>query len=127
MLRKHLAGLAREVLSGKPRLLEPAMDLMLLPLAWHVLLILPLLLLPVPLARAYGIVALAVLLLHVLAALRIGGGGLRDLLALAAAPLYIVWKLTVLRLLRQTAREDAAWVRTRREARGDPAPGTKDE
>lgn len=131
MLRKHLAGLVREVLSGKPRLLEPAMDLMLLPLAWHVLLILPLLLLPVPLARAYGVVALAVLLLHVLAALRIGGGGLRDLLALAAAPLYIVWKLTVLRLLRQTAREDAAWVRTRRETQdqtqGDPAPGTKDE
>jgi hypothetical protein len=56
----------------------------------------------------------ALVALHVSAAIRIGGGGWRDLLALATAPFYILWKLTILRAIGRASRTDAAWVRTER-------------
>lgn len=51
-----------------------------------------------------------------LAAIRVGGGGWRDVLAVAAAPFYILWKLTLFKALLRGARKDAAWVRTDRES-----------
>ena len=115
MLRQHAPVLLRRVLGGNWRLLEPALDLLLLPLAYHVLLLLVTLALPVPFARGYALFALGVVVLHTLTAIRVGGGRWQDLFVLAAAPAYILWKLTVLRLIRRAGKRDAAWVRTERE------------
>ena len=115
MLRRHALGLLRQAIGGNWRLGEPAMDLLLLPLANHVLLLVCTLALPVGFARLYASTALVVVMLHVLVAIRIGGGGLRDLLVLATAPFYILWKLTLVRLIQRSAFRDAAWIRTHRE------------
>ncbi|UHD18712.1 glycosyltransferase family 2 protein [Thiocapsa bogorovii] len=106
--------LLRRVMSGEHRLIEPLLELLLLPLAFHVLLLLVALLPPFEPTRTYAFLGLALVAVHVLAAIRIGGGGWRDLLALATAPFYILWKLTILRAIGRASRNDAAWVRTER-------------
>lgn len=102
------------ILAGERRLTEPLLELLLLPLAFHVLLLLPTLLPPFGPTRAYALLSLMLVGVHVVAAIRIGGGGWRDLLALATAPFYILWKLTILRAIGRASRTDAAWVRTER-------------
>lgn len=115
--------IVREVLSGRLRLLEPLLDLLLLPLAFHVTLLTACALVPVAAARACGLAGLAAVGLHVLVALRVGGAGVRELGALASAPLYIAWKLLMSRAIRRASRRDAAWVRTAREDDDDPPAG----
>lgn len=121
MLGSHAPALLKRVLSGERLLVEPMLDLLLLPLSYHVLLLLLTLAVPVGFARAYALAALALVLIHTLVAIRVGGGGLRDLATLAIAPFYIVWKLTVLRLIGRSARRNASWVRTQRES-GEETP-----
>ena len=115
MIREHVPTLARRVLAGKLRLLEPLLELLLLPLALHVLLLLACLVAPVAATRAYALGGLGLVGLHVLCALGVGRAGARDLLALASAPLYVAWKLVQLPRLLGAARSDAGWVRTERE------------
>jgi cellulose synthase/poly-beta-1,6-N-acetylglucosamine synthase-like glycosyltransferase len=119
MIGTHVPGLLKRVLSGKRLLIEPMLDLLLLPLSYHVLLILLTIAVPVGFARIYGLAALALVLIHTLIAIRVGGGNLRDLRTLAIAPFYILWKLTVLRLIGRSARQNASWVRTHREPEDD--------
>ena len=114
MIAEQAPGLAREVLAGRGRLLEPLLELLLLPLAFHVLLLLAALLLPGP-GRAYALFALGIVAWHVGTALWLGGAGCRDLAALAYAPFYILWKLTLGGKLLAFARRNAPWVRTQRE------------
>ena len=87
---------------------------MLLPLAFHVVLLLVALLAPIPLVRGVALVGLAVVVLHLFAAIRVGGGTMKDVAVLAAAPFYIVWKLLLIPKLLATSRSGAAWVRTER-------------
>jgi hypothetical protein len=90
-------------------------ELLLLPLAYHVLLLLLTLLIPVTLLQYYAAAALLVVVAHVLIAVRLGGGGLTDIKTLATVPFYILWKLTLLPRLWRNARENAPWQRTDRE------------
>ena len=61
-----------------------------------------------------GLVGVLVLGLHVIAGLLIGGGGVRDVAALATAPFYVAWKLALAPAIARASRRDAAWVRTER-------------
>ena len=115
MLAEQVPGLAREVASGRWRLLEPLLELLLLPLAFHVLLLLAALLPPFGPSRLLAMLGLAVVIWHVATALWLGRAGWRDLLALAGAPFYILWKLTLGGKLLAFARRNAPWVRTDRE------------
>lgn len=115
MIREHAPGLARKVLSGRTRLVEPLLELLLLPLAWHVLLLLLAVAIPFGPSRAVGLAGLVLVLVHVLVAIAAGGGGWRDVGALAAAPFYVAWKLTAARAIARASRKDSAWVRTGRE------------
>lgn len=116
MIRSHVPSLLRQTIAGRRRLLEPALDLLLLPLSLHVTLLFVALLVPVGLARTYGLAGLAVVALHVLVAVRVGGGGLRELGVLAIAPFYVLWKLALLPAITRTGGSRAAWVRTDRES-----------
>jgi glycosyltransferase involved in cell wall biosynthesis len=117
MLTEKAPGLLEEVLKGRFRLLEPCLDLLLLPLAFHVCLLLLAAATPFPFPRDLGFFGLAVVLVHLLAAIRIGGGGKEDLFALIAAPVYILWKILLIPRLFRASKSGAAWVRTEREAK----------
>ena len=111
----HAPALFMEVLRGQWNLLEPLAELLLLPLAYHVLLLLLTLLIPTTPLQYYAGAGLLLVLAHVLIAVRLGGGGLKDIKALATVPFYILWKLTLLPRLWRNARENAPWQRTDRE------------
>jgi cellulose synthase/poly-beta-1,6-N-acetylglucosamine synthase-like glycosyltransferase len=115
MIKTHVPSLLRRMISGRWRLFEPALDLLLLPLSLHLVLLLVALGLPVDWSRTYALFGLAVVALHVLAAVRVGGGTWRDLAAIAIAPFYVVWKLTLLPAIGRAGGSRAAWVRTDRE------------
>ncbi len=114
MLADHAPGLAAEVLRGRLRLAEPLFELLLLPLAFHVLLLLPLLALPYALTQLYAAAALTLVGTHVLAGIFACGGTLKDLGALALAPFYVGWKLLMLPKILAAAARSAAWSRTER-------------
>lgn len=114
MIAEKAPALALEVMKGKLAFLEPCLDLLLLPLAFHVTLLLLAAITPFWPARAIGLAGIAVVLLHLFAAIRVTGGGWSDVAALATAPFYIVWKILLLPRLIKTSRSGAAWVRTER-------------
>ncbi len=113
MVRSTVPALLRGVLHGRLRLLEPLLELLLLPLAFHVCLLLVACLTPLPLARELGLAGLAVVVLHLLAAV-LAGGGWRDAWVLLVAPAYVLWKLMLIPSLLRHAHSDQAWVRTER-------------
>lgn len=116
MLLDHGASLLRRGVSGQWRFLEPLLDLLLLPLAYHTVLLLALLLIPLSWARGLGLAGLAVLVLHVLAAAAVGGLSSRRLwLAFWAVPEYLWWKLRMLRTTVKTSQASAEWERTHRD------------
>jgi cellulose synthase/poly-beta-1,6-N-acetylglucosamine synthase-like glycosyltransferase len=115
MILEQIPILSWAVLTGQFRLLEPLLELLLLPLALHVTLLLLVLLIPFPPTQIYAGIALGIVLIHILAALWVGGGTRKDLAILASVPFYILWKLTRLPLVIKTARKEASWVRTQRE------------
>ncbi|HET8706398.1 MAG TPA: glycosyltransferase family 2 protein [Pseudomonadales bacterium] len=113
MMREMIPKLATQVLAGQWRLLEPLFELLLLPLAFHVVLLVACLL--HPWLTSYALLALAVVVWHVLTAVRFTGRGWSDVLALCAAPFYIFWKLSLAKVLMRGAKKNAEWVRTKRE------------
>ena len=48
----------------------------------------------------------------------VGGGGWKDILALAAAPFFVGWKLIMLPAVFRSSRSKTAWVRTERPTEG---------
>ena len=116
MLLEHAPGLVADLFRGHPRAAEPLLDLLLLPLAYHVALLGALALLPFDWARAIGIAGLAVIALHVVAAAIVCRLPLRQLLVLACAPFYVAWKICLLPATLAAAARDHPWVRTARDA-----------
>jgi cellulose synthase/poly-beta-1,6-N-acetylglucosamine synthase-like glycosyltransferase len=117
MLREKAPKLFRDVLSGRIRAIEPLLDLLLLPLAFHVSLLIVAASTPWMPARTVGLGGLFIVLVHLTMAIVLTGGGWRDAVALLAAPFYILWKLFLIPLLIRNSRANAIWVRT---ARGKP-------
>ena len=116
MMGEHLPRLAGELLRGGGHALEPALELLLLPLSWHLSLLALMLLLP-GWSRLYGLAAMAVVALHVAVALIVGRLGRRHLLALLSVPFYMLWKICLIPVTLLAARRSAAWVRTTRQER----------
>ena len=114
MIADHSTGLAAEILRGNTKLAEPLLELLLLPLAYQVVLLLITLATPFAPTRIYALVGLSVVSVHVLAGIVVGGGNLDDFASLLAAPLYLIWKLAMSRMISKTARRDSAWLRTER-------------
>ncbi len=115
MLLEHAPGLASDLFRGHPRAAEPLLDLLLLPLAYHVALVGALALLPFDWARVVGGAGIVVIALHVVAAAIVGRLPLSRLLVLGCAPFYIVWKLCLLPATLAAAARDHPWVRTARD------------
>jgi len=116
MLLEHAPGLVADLLRGRGRAAEPLLDLLLPPLAYHAALLGVLSLLPFDWARLIGLAGLAVLALHVLAAMIVCRLPASRLLLLAVAPFYVLWKILLLPATFAAAARDHPWVRTARES-----------
>ena len=114
MLATEGPRLGHEVLGGKFRMLEPLLELLLLPLAFHVPLLLLAVAVPFIPARILGIFGLSLVFMHLATAAVIGKAGARDLMALTMAPFYILWKLLLIPKLLRNAGAHTSWVRTER-------------
>lgn len=121
MMVQKVPGLARDVLRGRFRSVEPALDLLLLPLAFHVVLLLIALLAPMVAIRVAALAGLGIVGLHLIGAIAVGGGTAKDVAVLAVAPFYILWKILLIPKLIATSRSGASWVRTER-ANEEKAP-----
>jgi cellulose synthase/poly-beta-1,6-N-acetylglucosamine synthase-like glycosyltransferase len=106
--------LFREVLAGRLTLLEPLLELLLLPLAFHVALLLFTFLPPVGFLRLYAGTALSLVFLHLLAGVWVGNGSYKDVAVLAFAPVYVLWKLTLIPVLLRSTKKATEWIRTER-------------
>jgi hypothetical protein len=102
------------VAHGDLRLLEPLMELLLLPLAFHVAILGAAVAIPFEPARIYGLCALVVVAIHVVGAVIIAGGDWKDLVTLLIAPVYVAWKITATPIILRAARGGAPWIRTAR-------------
>ena len=115
MVREWVPGMAARVLRGEWRLTEPLLDLLTLPLVYHsALLMVAAIALPASL-RLWAEISLSIVLLYVLRACLLGGNPLKAAAALAAAPLYVLWKLTTLGAVFSASRRGASWIRSGRE------------
>ncbi len=114
MIAQNVPVLAREVIYGRLALVEPLLELLLLPLAFHAILLTATLTIPFAPARIYALVAFVLLGFHICAAIVVGGGSWRDFSALAAAPIYALWKLKMVVKIFKSASVDTPWVRTDR-------------
>ncbi|MBI3795412.1 MAG: glycosyltransferase family 2 protein [Deltaproteobacteria bacterium] len=114
MIAEVAPSLFKEVLSGRLTLLEPLLELLLLPLAFHVTLLLFTLLPPVVFLRLYAGVALNIVLWHILAGIWVGNGSLKDVAALAFAPVYVLWKIALIPALLRSTKKATEWIRTER-------------
>jgi cellulose synthase/poly-beta-1,6-N-acetylglucosamine synthase-like glycosyltransferase len=116
MAREWAPRLVGEVARGKWRLTEPLLDLLLLPLGYHtLLLLLAAIMLPHPL-RECALAALLLVAVHVIWAASLGARLWRNMVTLAAAPFYVLWKITTLVSVILSSRRNAGWARTARDS-----------
>jgi len=116
MMKQWSPRLLVRVLSGRLRLVEPLLDLLGLPLAFEVGLLMLALCLPVGWLRFYAAAGFALIISHILVAAANGPDFWEAMKALLVAPLYILWKLWMFPRIWRASRSDAAWVRTSRDA-----------
>ena len=115
MYRELIPRLLKDVfIKYKPGMIEPLFELLLLPLAFHLVLILSLFLSGHAWISGYAILALLVVVIHVFTGMILGKATLADYKALASAPIYIFWKLTNLKGILKMAGKGASWKRTGR-------------
>jgi cellulose synthase/poly-beta-1,6-N-acetylglucosamine synthase-like glycosyltransferase len=113
MIGKYAPALASEVIHNS-RLLEPLLELLLLPLALHVSLVAAGLAMPFPSGQIYSAFALALVGLHVGLAVKLGGSW-ADLSGLMAVPAYLAWKVSLIVPTLRSTRSTSEWRRTERQ------------
>jgi hypothetical protein len=107
-----LPSLIKAIVLGHFRLIEPLLDLLLLPLSYHVLLLAGLLMSPF---YVYAWIGLGIVFMHLAYAWKLGNGSAKDfLLLIAKAPGYLVWKLYCLPKIFKSAKKGAEWKRSER-------------
>jgi cellulose synthase/poly-beta-1,6-N-acetylglucosamine synthase-like glycosyltransferase len=110
------AQLISAALRGKWRALETLADVWSLPLSRGILALLLTSFLAVHWLHFFALVCTAIALLYVFQAALLGNDPVRDLAALVAAPLYLLWKALITPLVLRQSRSRAEWARTKREA-----------
>lgn len=93
LLKEQAWPLFKGIMQGNGLLIEPLLDLLLLPLGYHVLLLFLMLLVPMGIAKSFAIFGIIILVLHTVVAIKLIKGGWKDYLALLLSPLYIIEKI----------------------------------
>lgn len=114
MIREQAWPLTREWLGGRHEVAEAVADLLLLPLGLQVLLLAGAL----ALGGSFGLIAASLgalaILTYVTAILVRGPTQPADVLALAASPVYLAWKIALLPATLAQSRKKASWERSQR-------------
>jgi cellulose synthase/poly-beta-1,6-N-acetylglucosamine synthase-like glycosyltransferase len=121
LMQRWAPKLLVDLLRGRVSLLGPLFDLLALPMASEVILLLMMACLPFLWIKVYVLAGFAVLIFHVTAVAIEGPGLSESMKALSTVPAYILWKLWIFPEIWRTSRADAKWVRTDRE----PVPDSK--
>ncbi len=127
MRRQWTRPLVLEIFRGYPRMLEPLLDLLSLPLATNAIVLLLALLIPIPWLRVYATTGLLAFVLYILVAASLGPDSGQTLFALLTVPKYLLWKLAMIPKTRMAARRNASWVRTQRNGSTPSSSGTAQE
>ena len=114
LMQEQIPVLLSHIIKGRFRLIEPLFDLLLLPLAFHVVLLIGILILGSYSLKIFALTALMIVLFHISIAMFLGRATWKDWWALLNTPFYIVWKLTKLRGILSSAKKGRVWKRTRR-------------
>jgi cellulose synthase/poly-beta-1,6-N-acetylglucosamine synthase-like glycosyltransferase len=114
MLREQTPKLLGDIVSGRLSCLEPALDLMLLPLSFHLALLVLASTSPWMPARVVGLFGVTQAVFYIAIAMIRCGGTKNEVRALVNAPFYLISKLLMARVLIKGSRADAAWTRTKR-------------
>jgi hypothetical protein len=96
--------------------METLADVWSLPLSRGILTLLLTAMLPLHWLHVFAGVCAGIALVYVLEAALLGPQPMRDLASLAAAPLYLVWKVAITPIVLLQSRSRAEWARTKREA-----------
>jgi len=104
------------LLRGRWQAIETLADVWSLPLSRGMVTLLLTLFLAAHWLHVFALVCAAIAVLYVMQAALLGDEPVRDLTALGAAPLYIVWKALITPLVLRQSRSRAEWARTKREA-----------
>jgi hypothetical protein len=115
MAKNWTGVLVKDLLRGRPQVIEPLLDIVSLPLAFECFLLMLALLIPFGWLRLYALCALATIGLHVAAAVAQSGDWRGSLRALARTPGYIAWKIAMIPGILRNSREGSAWIRTQRD------------
>jgi cellulose synthase/poly-beta-1,6-N-acetylglucosamine synthase-like glycosyltransferase len=115
LARKWLFPLIGRIAKGQFRLIEPALELAGLPMAFAVFLLAAGLLIPLHWVRLYLVVSLCIVVCHVIVAAWAGPDFRRTLRLLAMTPFYILWKVSLVPKLLKASGRRAVWIRTDRE------------
>lgn len=119
MTMRWAPTLMADLLRGRVRVIEPLLDLLVMPLATEVFLLLAAACLPVAWFRLYALGGFLVLIAHVAVAATCGSGFWGTMRVLTTVPAYVFWKLWLLPETWRTARANSAWVRTERDSPAD--------
>lgn len=100
---------------GNFRMIEPCLDLSLLPVSFHAILLIILLLIPIKWTQIYALTGLSLLVLYVLITMIICKARWRDYCALFLAPFYLLAKLLFISKLVKQFKKQPLWEKTPRE------------
>ena len=104
------------ILHGRWRAIETLADVWSLPLSRGIIALVLTIGLPVHWLHVFAIVCAMVTLFYVFEAAMLGSEPVGDLMVLAFAPLYVLWKALITPLVLRQSRSRAEWARTKREA-----------
>ena len=117
VMLEQAPGLAREIISKRRvQLIEPLCELLLLPLAYHSLLLGTLLLVGFGPFGIYALIGLLLVIAHVSQAMVLGKATAHDWKALLTVPIFIGWKLLNVLGIIKAARKTTTGKRTERRA-----------
>ncbi|MGI8773073.1 MAG: glycosyltransferase family 2 protein, partial [Acidobacteriaceae bacterium] len=116
-MRLWAPKLAWDVLRGRWRSAEPLLDLLSLPLAPAVVLLLLALAVPLAWSGIYALLAFAVLIAHVFSAAAEADGLREGIKIMVSVPRYIGWKLSLVPGTVRASRRNAVWAPTARDQR----------
>ena len=114
IMKEHIPDLFKSVLKGRSDCIEPLFDLLLLPLSYHVVLILLSFFLPIYFIRVYALGALFIVAFHILQACYIEKGFWKNLQALCLAPFFVFWKLSIIFSIIKASGKNFNWIRSER-------------
>ena len=104
------------ILQGRWRAIETLVDVWSLSLSRGIIALVLTVGLPVHWLHQFAIVCGLVALFYVFESAMLGNEPVSDLIALAGAPLYLLWKALITPLVLRQSRRRAEWARTKREA-----------